>query len=445
MILFFLSHYIPGADPLYQKIPLSPVPSAGAMLKKISCSVTTLLLMFLLFCSRFDETTGLGKDIIRDIDPSLTEVNPNFRSFNSLPVTSAFSTPDQNDSLFGIHRSVISVGNKDNVSASGFVEFKFNSEILNAFKTKATDNTSLEIDSITLQFSNFKNTDKNSSLPVKLDLFACTDGDSTSRAPSSRQLPLASVYLNGDSTQYIGSTSNQLIRDSVENIVLSIKETIKACNSDTCVKPVYLRFYLFNDEPGSLAHLSASATLKFYLRIGSDSIIANLKSNYTNFVAMDQNIDSLSKIPVSSFATQRTAVFKLDISSLQDTLASLKTFRILSAGFSIAPKSYKGFTNDTATQVRILYHLSDTLFDNNKVFLSGRVLRQMEMTVTVDTTQAPTDTFFLRNLEDILQKFSTGSQKTAYLYIQLSGKDDYTWKEITWNNPEFKATLTTKE
>lgn len=405
--------------------------------------------MLLLFCSRFDETTGLGKDIIQDIDPSLTDVNQNFKSLDSMIVVSAFSIPDQNGSNFGIHRSSISVGIKDNVTASGFVEYEVNWDTLNKFGIEITDTSTLEIDSISLQVYTYNDTGENAGIPEKLDLYACIDADSISRTPVARQLPITSLYLSEDSTHYSGSSDNTTILGSVEKFVSSIKEQIKICDTDSCknLHKTYLRFYLFSDDSNSVAHLSTSPTMKFFARKGPDSIRVSISPSYTNYVAIDHDIDSVSKIPVSTFATQRIAVFKLDISNLWETLESFKSFQILSAGFSIAPKTYKNLYEDsddeTLQKLNVLYHLSDKLYDNNSTF-HGQILRRVEKSVSTDSTGTPTDIFVLRNLEDIFHKLSSSRPSTVYLYLQLSG-EEHGWKEVLWNNPEFKAILTTLE
>jgi len=420
------------------------------MLKKISCSVSILLsITLLLFCSRFDETTGLGKDIIQDIDPSLTNVNQNFKSLDSMIVVSAFSIPDQNGSDFGIHRSSISVGMKDNVTASGFIEYKADWDIINKFGIGITDTTTFEIDSISLQVYTYNNTGENAGIPAKLDLYACINADSLSRTPLARQFPIASLYLSEDSTHYYGSTNSPTMLASIENFISSIKAQLKICDTDSCkdLLKTQLRFYLFSDDSNSVAHLSTEPTMKFFARKGLDSIRVSITPSYTNYVATDHNIDSISKIPVSSFATQRTAVFKLDISNLWKNLELFRSFRILSAGFSVTPKTYKNVYQDSdgdnSQTLNVLYHLSDKLYDNNSKF-HGQTLRSVAKSVSVDSTGAPMDIFVLRNLEDIFQKLSSSRPSTVYLYLQLSG-DEYKWKEVLWNNPEFKAILTTLE
>jgi hypothetical protein len=164
-------------------------------------------------------------------------------------------------------------------------------------------------------------------------------------------------------------------------------------------------------------------------------------------VAIDHNIDSISKIPVSAFATQRTAVFKLDISNLWKNLDSIKSAQIISAGFSITPKAYKevfdSSNDEAAKKLDVLYYLSDKLYDNNSTF-HEQTLRRVEKSVSVDSTGNPSDTFILRNLEDIIHKLSSSRPSTVYLYLQLTDKE-YRWKEVLWNNPEFKAILTTLE
>lgn len=403
--------------------------------------------MLLLFCSRFDDTTSLGKDIIQDIDPSLTDVNGNFKSLDSMTVLSAFSIPDLKGSNNGIHRSTISVGTMDNVTASGFVEYTANADILDKFGIAVTDTSTFKIDSISMQVYTYKLTDENIRIPEKLNLYLSINTDSVFRTPLSRQLQVSSLYLSKDSskdsTHYYGSSNDTIIRKSIEKFISSIKTQLKICATDSCKNLLknYLRFYLYSADSGSsVAHLSTAPTIRFYSRNGLDNIMVSITPSYTNYVAIDNETDSTSKNPVSTIATKRTAVFKMDMSNLWKTMESFKSFRILSAGFTVTPKTYKNIFDS----LNVHYHLSDTLYDNTSAF-QKQILRGVKKMVSIDSTGIPKERFVLRNLEDIFQKLSFSRPSTLYLYLQISSEKEYRWKEVLWNNPEFNATLTTLE
>ncbi len=404
--------------------------------------------MLLLFCSRFDDTTSLGKDIIQDIDPSLTDVNGNFKSLDSMTVLSAFSIPDLKGSNNGIHRSTISVGTMDNVTASGFVEYTANADILDKFGIAVTDTSTFKIDSISMQVYTYKLTDENIRIPEKLNLYLSINTDSVFRTPLSRQLQVSSLYLSKDSTSkdsthYYGSSNDTIIRKSIEKFISSIKTQLKICATDSCKNLLknYLRFYLYSADSGSsVAHLSTAPTIRIYSRNGLDNIMVSITPSYTNYVAIDNETDSTSKIPVSTIATKRTAVFKMDMSNLWKTMESFKSFRILSAGFTVTPKTYKNIFDS----LNVHYHLSDTLYDNTSAF-QKQILRGVKKMVSIDSTGIPKERFVLRNLEDIFQKLSFSRPSTLYLYLQISSEKEYRWKEVLWNNPEFNATLTTLE
>ena len=310
-------------------------------------------------------------------------MNQNFISLDSMIVVSAFSIPGQNGSDFGIHRSTISVGTKNNVTASGFVEFEANADFLNKFGIEIDDNSTFKLDSIGMQVYTYRDTGENAGIPEKLDLYACFTADSVSRTPLARQFPITSLYLSEDSTNYYGSYHDTAMLNSIENFIYGIKEQLKICATDSCknLLKTYLRFYLFSDDSNSVAHLSTEPTMKFFARKNLDSIRVSITPRYTNYVAIDHNIDSISKIPVSAFATQRTAVFKLDISNLWKNLDSIKSAQIISAGFSITPKAYKevfdSSNDEAAKKLDVLYYLSDKLYDNNSTF-HEQTLRRVE-------------------------------------------------------------------
>lgn len=416
------------------------------MLKKICYSFSILFpLTFSLFCSRFDDTTGLGKDIIRDIDPSLTDVSQNFKTVETISIDSAFSIPNQNDTYFGVHPGALSVGTKENVSASGYLEYTFNSEIWSRFSLTEKDSCTFNIDSIYIQCDILN---KKSSLPSNINVYAATNEDKYRRTTQVKQIHIATLSLNKDSSSYSGPVFDSSLIDSIVTAFNSFRDQMLDCGkNDSCknlIKDEVFRFCLFSDDTCNLAHLSSSPKMKFIARKDLDTLRVITTPASINFVAIENNSEILSNQPLSSFASQRIAVFKLDISNIWEMMDSTKFDEMLSAAFTITPKSYKNmFSENKSDTLMVVYYLSDKLIDNDSTFKKQRV-SNVQKIITSDTTEK-TDTLHLKNLDKHFQLLTTNKPSSVYLYLQLSNRYDLHWKEVLWNNPKFKAILTTLE
>lgn len=411
------------------------------MLKKICYPLSLLLpLTAVLFCSRFDESTGLGSKIIQDVDPSLTDINKNFRTA-TLKVDSAFSIPDKNDTRYGEHPGIIAgninktltVGTKDGTTASGYLRYTFDSLTWKTFKL--SDTSSFAIDSVSMQISiHFMK----SKLPSSISVYTSTESEKYKRTRPDQSKLVATLVRENDSSDYY---SGIITDTSFDDAIVAAFSKYKEKSTGTSV----YYFSFFADDTCNYVHLK-NPTMKIFSKKDKDTIKAYISPDYLNYVAVEEDIESLNCKPISAFASSRTAVFKVNLNPLWETMDSTGLNEILSAAFKITPKTFVNKDTSGVVQeddIRIVYYISDTLFNNNQKFLE-KPLKALQKTSTSNGTTTLEDTLVLKNLEDLLQQLSKRKPSTGYLYIQFH-YDTFFWKEVLWNNPKFEAILTTLE
>jgi hypothetical protein len=102
--------------------------SAGAMKKTLLITSTIISLLSLIGCSRFEDTTSVGSQLIQEADPSFLDFDKNLArlSLGTDIVTGIKSVPqDENDTNFGVHVStVMPVGGKNGEISTAYYQFK---------------------------------------------------------------------------------------------------------------------------------------------------------------------------------------------------------------------------------------------------------------------------------------------------------------------------------
>jgi hypothetical protein len=101
--------------------------SAGAMKKNLLITSTVISLLSLIGCSRFEDTTSVGSQLIQDADPSFLDFDKNFTKLplDTSIVTNFKSVPeDENSSNFGIHISTsLPVGGRNGEISTAYYQF----------------------------------------------------------------------------------------------------------------------------------------------------------------------------------------------------------------------------------------------------------------------------------------------------------------------------------
>lgn len=411
------------------------------MIKKI-CRLFSILLPITVsvVCSRFDDTTGLGKAIINDIDSSLTDLSKNFMTTDCVLIDSAFSIPNSGDSIIGFHNDFLTVGNRDSVSASGYVEFQFDSTIWKRFNFPDNQEYTFTVDSIYFRFDIRL---KDSILPSKINLYASTLADKYNRSSQAKQYQIATLTIDSTDSNYYSGYAISSLADSVENFFVSFHQGSK---SDT------LSLCLFNNDSTNLVHLSKSPVIRVISRIESntvkDTVKVTISSSHANYIAAESNPESRSAKPISAFSSQRIAVFKVDLSQLKQITSTTDFSNVFAAGFTVSPKSLSNMNfEDNRDTLYPAYLLSDCLLSTNDTALqdSSWISFRDGKNVSPIINNVSTDTINLQYPVSFFNRSSVELPSTVYLYIKLvTGRGQY-WREVCWDIPKFNAILTTQE
>ncbi|NLD98579.1 MAG: hypothetical protein GX640_01780 [Fibrobacter sp.] len=416
------------------------------MFKKVPYPVTVVFsFAVFLSCSRFDETTSLGKDIFKDVDSSQVSFDDNFKTISTDVVAESYSIP-RSDAYtnFGVHGGSVIVGGYDQGIASGYFEFAISgAEIRKLVRLIDIKSVTIKLDTI-----NPNNNTKNPTLPTIL--YAATDASRYKHTPLGDSL--GAFKIGTDSILKIEfpiSCTNQLL-DSLAKTYQELVSKFKSADSAFKVMSkdtAYLRFLVFNNDSTSMMRFRTPKIFVTYTGHLTDSLITDtLFATYMNYAVKEYPQDNSVLInPYSSYATGRIAVFKLDLQQFWDTV-TLNTkglHHILSATMSIAPQVYKTFeASDSSYKVRYLVsenEIKDCFQINaQQAFaLTGKLRNDSLKTDSLISA----DTLCL-DIAPFLQRFALSKPNRVYLYLQLT-EADLGWKQILWGAPKFQAILTT--
>jgi hypothetical protein len=285
---------------------------------------------------------------------------------------------------------------------------------------------------------------------TRIVLFACSDASKFSRTDTAPGLIAIDTMVFDASTtrEYTATLSDSTLSDSIFKALKKYNDCIAQCKTDTTCKSKCIadsttfRFCLFLVDSG-IVHLRNNRTdkitpvMKITYKRDSVTIItdSSFTPSYTNYVAQDQNF-GLSATPISSNATKRAAVFKIDLKPLWKTLDtnSRNLNEVLSAAFMIVPKNATNIETQDSTYYLRYYFSTETITNGNILGALMHSTRKFIADTIADTLVLP--------VEKEIQKFYKSRQDSAYLYIQLTDSD-LAWKEVSWNNPKLTAVLTT--
>jgi len=405
-----------------------------------------IALALLLSCSGLDDTTGLGRDIISSTNPSAVSIDQNFRTFsrNESIVTDFFSIPDENDTHFGIHPGLIAAGSKAGYITSSYTEFSIGRNAGSRFELDDEPvSISLTFDTLDHGTVAFKN--------LKLSLYQCSQDQKFSRSSTTPEGKLIGE-LAPDSTVKnrlsVEIDDDELVSE-IFSACLALKECYEECDKnkgckDTCYNSLEAKtfsFCLYNEDDSSFIRLS-QPLMKITFTRDTSTITESIKPSYFNYVAQDENIDEQKALAVSSNVSGRTAVFKIDISSLWDTMNTSGFDEILSAGFNIIPETHINFDNEKDTSFAVRHYISDNLIQDGSELDSLIFSRSFEFKIEKDSKGRLKKKLILF-ADRYLQKYRSKHPSTVFLYLQISKSSDMSWKKVLWEKPVFNAVLTT--
>ncbi|MBN1307598.1 MAG: hypothetical protein JXA18_06765, partial [Chitinispirillaceae bacterium] len=341
----------------------------------------------------------------------------------------------------------------DGISVYGYTNFTFNRAFAEKF-----DSADI-FDSIVFVYDTIVDTVRNSVIAdsgVNFRLFSCTDENKYTIPQPAADDDAAGVLkkISDDDPRFAATLLDAVLSDSIFKSCTTYKRCIIDADDDAekqhCDSTFNAHFFisLFSGDTGLTWFKFAPAMVIHSHRMkeidGKDSMVARTDSlrGLSGIVAheADSLIASLSPLPLSTWLSQRTAVFKIDLARLWETMSSTGFNELLSAAIVFEHRQFIADGNDTTPT--LFYFLSDQLyskvgdFDNeidsiNKYYSPVIKLKSPDS----DTLVLPVDYH--------LQHYVKSRQQYFYLYLRITSADVYGKQEILWGAPRFKAVLTT--
>jgi hypothetical protein len=442
--------------------------SAGFMYTKICRSIAVSLAgLFIVYCSSLDQYTGVGEDIIKDTDPSFMDFDKNFFAvaLDSSCTDTGYSLPSELASGFGKHPGLCAAGSDSTSQAYTYVHFKANIPFVLEFDT--TD----EFDSIVFVFDTLSDSLRPSTITdaTELTLYetdsqnadnltpdaisGTTIGTLTHTAEESAQW---SVTITGDNT-FADSifaqcmTSLRYYNKLKTELDTTTEGKVQICNDrypgDFFIAlqtsgNSYAWFKNASTKPPALvihSHNSPNDTTTVY---NTDTLWG-----YPTLVVSEVGslISEKKPHPLSSWLPGRTAVFKLDLKALWDTMQTTGFDAILSAAVVLKGDLQSTDNNDTVPPFNYLL-VSDSESPENIDELDTLFARANRNYGPIINLKAPSDTGELVLPVDYhLQHYTKSKNQYFYLYIRLVSSKVIWNQEVRWSKPRFKAVLTTSK
>ncbi len=435
--------------------------------KVIQSLLLAAILLFFVFCSSLDHTTGAGAEIVEAIDPALMNFEKNFfaLSADSSVAAQSSSLPATKLSGFGYHFGRLAAGKKENVSVYGFTEFP----VTKAFAKKIE--AAAILDSIEFVYDTILDTLRDGviSTTTRFRLFS-TDTSNYYRLsqPGNDATPLCTLHQLPDSgSYYVGRLADSTFTDSIFNLCRSYNvcmtdttgksksgkdSVLHDCdsmfNDSTLNKSFFISLFSTGNELAWFKFAPAMVIHSHYFATDKDSTITQTDTlrGISSLVATEEDslIAAAAAQPFSTSLSKRTAVFKLDLTSLWDTMASTGFDEILSAAVTLTMKSV---TVDTASGDTswILFFLSDQFYTDgenlDKEFDTQAAAYGLKSRITM--VKLVDDTLVLPVGHHLQHYLDKKSDDPYYLYVRLKSNAVYRNQKILWDTPWFKAVLST--
>jgi hypothetical protein len=301
---------------------------------RIVCLLSlTIALCGMFFCSSFDDTTDLGNNIINATYPGKMDILKHFREYemDTGSLMSSFSVPAEEDTGFGVHGSMTShivVGTQGNESAYGFVLFRTDTSTAVTKRAYSTIDTVISV-AILFARDSLKSGGRIAVLP-------------------SRNHPSASDTGGAgfDTLTFTHDTAHVNVRDTAVLTGAQLKDSIVfACTTanQTVAKslPLDFGFILKNLDPAGRIFINGIPTLEIIYKNKNDTTTRKIDvgAHETFYYTFETDNAASQGMPVLSYASTRTAVFKYDMTKLwrkaDSALTDTMRAEVVSAAFTI--------------------------------------------------------------------------------------------------------------
>ncbi|MBN1307684.1 MAG: hypothetical protein JXA18_07200 [Chitinispirillaceae bacterium] len=429
------------------------------MQKKIrhSLSLATGILV-LVSCSNLDQYTGVGSEVVEEADPKLVNFEKNFFAYaaDTLVVNECFSLPGTPTPRFGHHAGKLAAGSEEGIEVYGYTEFVLTYDFAAQFDTADV------LDSIVFVYDTIGDTSLVRDNPVAdsagLKLVGCSEESKYAMLPEAATdaIGVLKPVSAEDRRYYTGRLVDSVLSDSIFDLCLAYNDCISRAGGNGNEKKAYcdttidrsIYIALFNTDDGLAWFKFTPAMVIHTHRIkkvnDTDTIITRTDSlrGISGIVARetDSLVSSLAPLPLSTWLSQRTAVFKLDLAPLWDTIASTGFDEILSAAAVFDGRHVTG--DDIADTPIVFYFIADELITDGGI-LDDRIDTINKYYAPVVKLQPSDSDTIVLPVDYHLQHYGADKPRFVYLYLRITSNDVYGKQEIIWRKPRFKAVLTT--
>lgn len=409
------------------------------------------LLLVTLTCSKLDTVTSAGEEIVKSVDPNQVNFGNNFATlvYDQSLVTGSWSLPQTANTNFGYHINHLFAGTGKGYSAAGHLSFKITPSFSSIFKTSdKLDTVKFVFDTATV--SRLGTTTSYGSFTLYSTMDTSGYNASSTMATRNKIDTLQHDSANNMFVVCCDSLHSDLTK-SIFNACLAYDSCSSDASAESCRAALDTSSFNFAiagiDSTGIAAFSHAPAMVVIYTR---DSTVRydTLKALTSTLVSESEKvIDSLYTKPVSSYTTQRTAVFKIDFSPLVAAMDSTGLKEILSAA---AVLTGTRSPSDTIDSIPIVTYwlTTEAITDGNVLDESLDTIRKYYGTIKTLLQPADEATTVTLPVDYFLQNHLSQHATVFYLYLQISPlknilAGDHVAQEIIWQKPRFKAVLTT--
>lgn len=375
------------------------------------CSI--FLFSFLLFCSQSETITGAGSGVISDLDSTLTNLDGAFRQvvLDSSDIQKAYSIPDEAPASNTRKTSYLLIGENGAEYAFGHMQFDVTDSL-------PIPNTAYTKDDTLKSATLFIRTTGGVGDSERVNIHFSPEFDSL-------------VYGNDTDAELLGSVKLEI--DSTDSISLpeELQKQIFEARTDSLKKATFS--FSISDTVALMKVDNPYIIVKVAKKDGKT--IRDSISCTTHFTVyeMDEAVDSLSSMPLSSFSSQRTAVFEInteDIFNSMNDASGITYSEVLNAIVTV------GFEKEIPDSVLndLNIHFQFLLLDSK---LEGDSLKSQFLFES--HYELKNRTFEVRRP---VQKLLREAQKPLYAYIRLSSSRGG-YESIVWSKPpKFEVVLT---
>ena len=310
-------------------------------LNKLSLCTLALLSLFFLFCGdgeRSDIITGVGNDVIDDMDPTLTDIKNGFKliSLGENDADSVFSIPGNASTNFSTQgASWFMAGvNKQGDTLRASMQFR----AANGASRYNSDDT------LVGAYLYFRAAGDDTASNEAINVFKS--------APLKVVTPISGGTVNLDDA--IGSFKLKDVKDS---IILDNTIAENIFNTRTSDKADTLRFaFSILDYNKNVRKINNPYIILRVKKAETENIVSDsIHSSFTFFTAFENaaDIDEHAENPYSSQNTLRTAVFRIDISEIID---SAKTTSKPSGKYGEVINATLSFKHDAKNSTNAKYY-----------------------------------------------------------------------------------------